>query len=171
MFASVFRSARFRCPNPQAEAATMDNDKDVSTLNGLIKTTLDSVKGYEDAAEDSGSGSLASNFGGFANERRQVVSRLQDEVRRLGGNPEDDSSFVAAAHRVFMNIKQAVVSRDDKAIVEEVERGEDYLKEKYAAALREGDLSPSTRAIIEEANRSVLAGHDKASALKHSLAG
>lgn len=149
----------------------MDDKNDVSTLNGLIKTTLDSVKGYEDAAEDSDSGSLASNFGAFASERRQVAARLQEEVRRLGGNPEDDSSLAAAAHRTFMNIKQAVMNRDDKAIIEEVERGEDHLKEKYAAALRDGNLSPSTRAVVEEANRSVMAGHDKASALKHSLAG
>ena len=148
----------------------MDNDNDVSTLNGLIKTTLDSVKGYEDAAEDSESGSLASTFGAFASERRQVVARLQEEVRLLGGNPEDNGSVAGAAHRAFMNIKKAVVARDDKAVVEEVERGEDYLKEKYSEALRAGDLSPSTRVVVEEANRSVLAGHDKASALKHSLA-
>jgi len=100
----------------------MSNDTDISTLNSLIKTTLDSVKGFEDAAEDS-EGRFTSLFAGFASDRRAVVSRLQEEVRRLGGNPEDDSSLLAAAHRTFMNLKQLVVSRDEKAIVEEVERG------------------------------------------------
>ena len=147
----------------------MDNDNDVSTLNSLIKTTLDSVKGFEDAAEDA-HGRFSQLFREFADERQQIASRLQEEVRRLGGNPEDDSSFLAAVHRTFMNLKQSVMSRDDKAIVEEVERGEDYLKGKYEDALREKDISPQTRAVIESAFASVREGHDRASALKHSMA-
>ena len=147
----------------------MNNDADISTLNGLIKTTLDSVKGFEEAAEDGESGRFGSIFQQFGQERRQVVTMLQDEVRRLGGNPEDDSSFAAAAHRTFMNLKQVFTSRDDKAVVEEVERGEDFLKEKYEAALGDEDVSPETRAVIERAFSSVREGHDRASALKHSL--
>jgi len=147
----------------------MNDDTDISALNSLIKTTIDSVKGFEDAAEHSDSGRFATIFGEFAQERRQVVSTLQEEVRRLGGNPEDDSSFLAAAHRTFMDLKQSVMTRDDKAIVEEVERGEDYIKEKYQAALADDDISARTRALIEQAYTSVREGHDRASALKHSI--
>ena len=147
----------------------MDNDRDISVLNSLIKTTLDSVKGFEDAAED-GEGRFSSVFTEFAQERRTVVSRLQQEVRRLGGNPEDDSSLAAAAHRTFMNLKDLLMGRDDKAVVQEVERGEDYLKEKYEIALRDTDMSTQTRSVIEQAFVSVREGHDRASALKHSMA-
>ncbi len=147
----------------------MHNDKDVLTLNSLIKTTIDSAKGYEDAAEDCESDNLTSVFGEFAAERREVVANLQAEVNRLGGNPEDDSSMLAAAHRSFMNLKQSLMTRDDKAIVEEVERGEDHLKAKYDDALRDQNLSPETRSAIEDAYVSVQKGHDRASALKHSM--
>src|SRR5436190_1469294 len=129
----------------------MSTDTDVSTLNSLIKTTLDSVKGFEDAAENVDATRFSSQFREFAQERRQVVTTLQAEVRRLGGNPEDDSSFLAAAHRTFMNLKDAVTGRDDKAVVEEVERGEDYIKEKYQAALSDTDVSPQVRQVIEQA--------------------
>ncbi|MBW8911350.1 MAG: PA2169 family four-helix-bundle protein [Sphingomonas sp.] len=149
----------------------MSTDTDVSTLNSLIKTTLDSVKGFEDAAENVDATRFSSQFREFAQERRQVVTSLQGEVRRLGGNPEDDSSFLAAAHRTFMNLKDAVTGRDDKAVVEEVERGEDYIKEKYQAALRDTDVSPQVRQVIEQAYESVRRGHDRASQLKHSLQG
>jgi len=54
--------------------------------------------------------------------------------------------------------------------VQEVERGEDYIKEKYEAALSDSELSPSARAAVEQAYQSVRAGHDRASQLKHSLA-
>jgi uncharacterized protein (TIGR02284 family) len=137
-------------------------DHDIHVLNSIIKTTLDSRKGFIDAAEDAENTHFASFFADFAQRRSQTAATLQAEVRRLGGNPEDDSSFLAAAHRTFMNLKQLFASRDDKAIVQEVERGEDYIKD--------NELSPSARAVVEEAYQSVRAGHDRASELKHSLA-
>ncbi len=146
-------------------------DHDIHVLNSLIKTTLDSRKGFLDAADDAENTQYASEFAAFAEERSQAASLLQAEVRRLGGNPEDDSSFLAAAHRTFMDLKQLFVSRDDKAIVQEVERGEDYIKEKYEAALSDNELSPSARNVVEQAYQSVRAGHDRARDLKHRLVG
>lgn len=146
-------------------------DHDIHVLNSLIKTTLDSRKGFQDAAEDAENTRFASEFAAFAEERSQAASTLQAEVRRLGGNAEDDSSFLAAAHRTFMDLKQLFVSRDDKAIVEEVERGEDYIKEKYEAALSDTELSPGARTVVEQAYQSVRAGHDRARELKQGFAG
>jgi uncharacterized protein (TIGR02284 family) len=146
------------------------NDHDISVLNSLIKTTLDSRKGFRDAAEDASSPRFAEMFAEFAAERSSVATQLQAEVRRLGGNPEDDSSFLAAAHRGFMNLKTAITGKDDKAVIEEVERGEDYIKGKFEEALRDSELSPATRQVITQAYASVRAGHDRASALKHSIA-
>ena len=145
-------------------------DRDITTLNSLIKTTLDSAKGFRDAAEDAQGGQYVALFSEFAQERSRIASELQAEVRRLGGNPEDDSSLIAAAHRAFMNLKQALTGRDDKAVIVEVERGEDYIKGEYEEALRDADLAPQSRAVVERAYASVRAGHDRASALKHSLA-
>lgn len=146
------------------------SEHDISVLNSLIKTTLDSRKGFRDASEDASSSRFAELFAEFAAERGAVASRLQQEVRRLGGEPEDDSSLIAAAHRAFMDLKAAIAGRNDKAVIEEVERGEDYIKAKYEAALKDSDLSPSTLQVITEAYASVRAGHDRASALKHGVA-
>ena len=59
--------------------------------------------------------------------------------------------------------------RDDEAIVKEVERGEDYLKEKFEAAMKHKDLPPEARAAVDEAWISVREGHDQMSALKHAI--
>ena len=146
------------------------SDTDISVLNGLIKTTLDSMKGYEDAAKDAESTQFATMFADFARDRAQVATKLQNQVRTLGGEPELDSSMLAAAHRTFMDLKQAITGKDDKAIILEVERGEDHIKAKYEEAMKATDLAPVTSAAIAEAYESVRAGHDKMSALKHSLA-
>jgi len=148
----------------------MSSGNDISVLNGLIKTTLDSMKGYEDAAKDAESTQYATMFADFARDRSQVATSLQAQVRSLGGDPEMDSSVLAAAHRSFMDLKQAITGKDDKAIIQEVERGEDHIKAKYEAAMQETDLAPATTAAITEGYASVRAGHDKMSALKHSLA-
>lgn len=147
----------------------MSTDSTISILNGLIKTTLDSVKGFKDAAKDAESTQFSSMFADFARERSEAATALQAEVSRLGGDPEDDSSFLAAAHRTFMDLKQAVTGKDDKAVVQEVERGEDYLKSKFQEALSNADLDPTSRGVVERAYQSVQAGHDRVSALKHSM--
>jgi len=147
----------------------MNNKHDVSVLNGLITTTLDSLKGFEDAVEDAKSARFADLLTGFAHDRGQVVASLQAEVRGLGGEPEDNSSFLGAAHRSFMDLKQAFTGKNDKAIIDEVERGEDHIKAKLEIALKDTDLQPATRDVIRDAFTSVKAGHDQTSALKHSL--
>lgn len=147
----------------------MNDRHDISVLNGLITTTLDSVKGFEDAAEDAKSTRFAALFTDFARDRGQVVASLQAEVRGLGGVPEDNSSFLGAAHRTFMDLKQAFTGKNDKVIIDEIERGEDHIKAKFEIALRDTDLQPATRDVIRDAFTSVKAGHDQTSALKHSL--
>ncbi|HKR25461.1 MAG TPA: PA2169 family four-helix-bundle protein, partial [Allosphingosinicella sp.] len=128
-----------------------------------------SALGFERAAEDADSGRFASLFRDFAAERREVVAGLQAAVRALGGTPEDDGSLKADLHRRWLDLR-AALSGDggDKAVIAEVERGEDYLKAKYEAALADTRLSAGMNA-IQAAYESVRAGHDTASALKHRM--
>ena len=146
-----------------------DTSHDIRTLNGLIATTIDSVDGYTEAAKDADNSHYAQMFTSRAGERRQVASSLQAEVSRLGGNPEDDGTALAGAHRVFLNLKTAVTGQDDQAIVNEVERGEDHIKAKFEDALKDDGLTAETRSAIGAAWDSVKAGHDEMRDLKHSL--
>lgn len=144
---------------------------EVSTLNTLITTTIDSVNGFERSAENANGSRFQSFFREMAQDRRQVVSRLQDEVRRLGGTPEDDGSVKAALHRGWEDLTNALTGSDDKAVINEVERGEDYLKDKWETALRSDDLSAETRSLLTECFASVRRGHDRARDMKHAMEG
>ena len=64
-----------------------------------------------------------------------------------------------------------MTGRDDQAIVNEVERGEDYLKEKFETALSSDKLTGESRAVVDRVFQSVRKGHDRVSALKHSMEG
>lgn len=145
------------------------HSEEISTLNTLIATTIDSITGYEDAASNSEAGRFQQLFRDRASERQRVVEDLRAEVRRLGGNPEDDGSFMGKTHQRFLDLKSAITGSDEKAIVNEVERGEDYLKEKFETALNGGTLSGDCRAAVEQAYQSVRQGHDQMSQLKHGM--
>ncbi len=146
-----------------------DTDHDIRTLNGLIATTIDSVDGYRTAAQDVEKPRFAEMFTARASERSSVAEQLRAEVKRLGGNPEDDGTMLAAGHRAFVDLKAAVTGRDDQAIVNEVERGEDHIKAKYEEALKDDNLSPECRSLVETAYGSVKSGHDQMRDLKHNL--
>lgn len=144
---------------------------DISVLNGLIETTIDSVDGYRRSAQEATNSRFSSEFLNRANEREQVVSQLRDEVRRLGGNPEDDGSVLAAAHRAFLSLKDKVTGSDDTAIIGEVDHGETYLANKWEAALKDGQLSPQVRQIVQRCYDSVREGRDTFRRLHEDMTG
>ena len=146
-----------------------EHSESISTLNTLIATTIDSVTGYEDSAQNIHDERLREVFRSRADERQQVVEQLRGEVRRLGGDPEEGGSFLGKAHQRFEDLKAAITGRDEKAIINEVERGEDYLKEKWQAALQSGNLHGETHDLVERSYQSVKQGHDQISQLKHGL--
>ena len=146
-----------------------EHSEAITTLNTLIATTIDSITGYEDSAKNVHDERLREIFRKRADERQQVVEELRIEVRRLGGDPEDSGSLLGKTHQRFEDLKAAITGRDEKAIINEVERGEDYLKNKYETALKDGDLSGESRAVVERAYQSVRQGHDQISQLKHGL--
>jgi len=146
-----------------------NHSEEISTLNTLIATTIDSITGYENSAKDVDSERFREMFRQRADERQRVVEELRSEVRRLGGNPEDDGSFMGKTHQRFEDLKAAITGGDDKSIINEVERGEDYLKEKFETALDSDALSGDSRAVVERCYQSVRSGHDQMSQLKHGM--
>ena len=146
-----------------------EHSEAISTLNTLIATTIDSITGYEDSAKNIDNERFREIFRQRATERQQVVQQLREEVRRLGGEPEDGGSFLGKAHQRFEDLKAAITGRDEKSIINEVERGEDYLKEKWQAALQSGELKGESHELVERLYQSIKSGHDQISQLKHGM--
>ncbi|PKB19184.1 uncharacterized protein (TIGR02284 family) [Novosphingobium kunmingense] len=146
-----------------------EHKETTTTLNTLIATLIDSVDGYRKSAGEVDNQRFAQMFDARAQERQQAIGHLQAAVAAEGGNPEDDGSAAGAMHRVFQSLREVVSTRDDQAIVNEIERGEDYLKAKFEKAMQHADLSPQARQAVDTAWQSVKTGHDEMRDLKHSL--
>lgn len=147
------------------------NEEKTAAVSTLVTTLIDSINGYRDAAAHAESSQFQELFRSMADERSAVVEDLRREVTQIDGDAPDDGSVLGKTHQRFLDLKAAITGHDDKAIINEVERGEDYLKEKFEAVMsnQEG-LSPSLQAAVQRAWDSVREGHDKISQLKHALA-
>jgi len=143
------------------------NDEVISTLNNLIETSRDGQNGFQTAAEGLKNPDLKSLFYSYSQERARFVGELQDEVRRLGGDPETTGSIAATLHRGWINIKSAVTGGDEGSIISECERGEDSALKNYNAAL-EVDVPANIRSIIERQYVQVKSAHDQIRSLEHS---
>lgn len=145
-----------------------NQDHDIKVLNSLIEVTLDSADGYREAASETEDARYRSMFEESSRERQQVASELQACVGQLGGDPQDNGSILAKAHRAFMDIKHALL-RDDQAVVNSVENGEDHIKARFESAVADLEISATTREAIRRVYVSVKSGHDQMRDLKHAL--
>ena len=134
----------------------------ISTINGLIETLKDGQQGFREAAEAVKDSKLKSLFNEFSMQRSKFAGELQSEVISLGeSNPEDSSSTAGAMHRAWINLKSAITSQDDHAILAECERGEDSAVNEYKKAMEEKELSSPIRDTISRQYTEVKAAHDK----------
>lgn len=143
----------------------MDKDDVIDTLNDLIETSKDGEEGFRTCAEDVKNPELKRMFTEGAQSCAQAARELQAEVQRMGGKAEKSGSLSGSAHRRWVDIKSAIMGKDDAAVLAECERGEDVAKASYQKAL-EKDLPPNIRAIVERQYQGVLKHHDTVRALE-----
>src|SRR5437868_1616487 len=119
----------------------------ISTINSLIETLKDGEEGFKQAAEAVKDSGLKSVLNDFSRQRARFAGELQSQARQLGEpEPEESSSAAGAVHRAWINLKSAVTSGDEHAILAECERGEDSAVSEYKEAMEE-DLSAPIRDI------------------------
>ena len=136
--------------------------KDITAiLNDLVETSKDGEKGFRKAAEDTQDTELRSKFLQRGEDCAKGAADLQQIVARLGGKPEKGGSVAGALHRGWVDVRAAVAKRDDVAILEECERGEDVAKATYRKALEEESLPSDIRSVVQRQYDGVIRNHDE----------
>lgn len=150
-----------------ASQATMKTDETISVLNGLIEICRDGNQGYQEAAENIEGAQIKSFCLEQSRTRAQFLGELQQEVRSLGGEPDNVGSTAAAIHRAWIDVKSAL-GGGDGAIVAACETGEDFAVKEYEGALQK-QLPANLRAVIERQYQSVKQAHDQVRDWRNSL--
>lgn len=142
-------------------------DQVIKILNNLIETCRDGQKGFADAAEHLSDPQIRKYCLEQSRTRAQFVGELQQEVRALGGDPENTGSLAAAMHRAWIDIKSAL-GGGDAAIIAACETGEDSAVKQYEEALK-GGLPANAQTIVSQQYRSIRQSHDHIKRLRDTL--
>jgi uncharacterized protein (TIGR02284 family) len=123
---------------------------DAEALQTLASTLKDSVTGYEDAAQNVSDSGIKSYLQQKAQERRSLLDEFRSHLSRVGGDTEISGSVSGTLHQRWLDLR-SMFQDNTKAAVAEVERGEEYLKERFDSYLNNSDLSPDVRSFLSSA--------------------
>jgi uncharacterized protein (TIGR02284 family) len=136
----------------------MNDTNIIATLNDLIEASKDGEKNMVLAAKAVRSPELARVLSDGEKANLAAAAELQDQVRKLGGTAEEEGSMRAAAHRGWTSVRSMLSSPDDMTILEECERGEGILRERYSDALKL-DLPAPIRSMVERHHQVIVDNH------------
>jgi len=138
----------------------------IDTINKLIEICRDGQYGFELASKGIDDALLRSELMQYSQQRHEFADDLREALADVTGESSTDhGSMAGALHRGWINIKQALTSRDRLAILSECERGEDAAVEAYRDAI--GTALPDQLAgLVQTQMRAVQRVHDRVRALR-----
>lgn len=115
----------------------MEHDQEiVKDLKRLVNVVNDGKEGYESAAEATNSIELEAVFSKYATQRAGFAQELKDHIVKHGGESvNEEGGVLGALHRTWIDIKQALSSKEDAAVLAAIETGEKAAIEKYDEVL------------------------------------
>ncbi|MGV3508181.1 MAG: ferritin-like domain-containing protein [Sphingobacteriaceae bacterium] len=125
------------------------NDELIDELKHLLHIANDGKEGYKTAAEDADSAELKALFTTYSIQRSEFEMELKSCLQQLGTASDNESGGpLGALHRVWMDVKTALTSNDNHAILDACITGEKAAIEAYDKVLADTSLSPEMREIL-----------------------
>ena len=120
----------------------METNKEIiSDLKDLLSIVNDGKEGYESSAEATENIELQGVFLKYAAQRAAYAEELRAHIKVHGADAENESGGVLGAlHRTWIDIKQALSSKEDVAILSAIITGENAALAKYDEALANEEL-------------------------------
>lgn len=146
----------------------MDKSDVVDLLNDLIEVSKDGEYGFKEIAEHAKSPNIKSTMSARAGDCASGAAELQRLVTTYGGKPETGGTAGGAMHRGWVSVRSALTSKDDLAVLEEAERGEDSALKKYREAASKV-LPADVKAVVQKQLQGTQRNHDQIKALRDSV--
>jgi len=146
-----------------------ENKKLIEDLNHLLTICNDGKYGYQTAAEDADSAALKAVFLGFSAERAEYVHALQNAIAKAGGESDSGGGPLGAIHRAWIDVKSALSSKDNKAVLGACITGEKAAVNAYNSVLENENLPAEVRTMLNEQRRSVEEALNKVEGLHETI--
>ena len=130
-----------------------------SHVQDLIRLNIDSAEGFTVAAGEIESSDIASVFREYGTQRSSNAEELKAAVAYNGEEPAQSGTVTGTVHRWWLELKGKITSGGVYAVLAEAERGEDTIKHKYEAVLKEV-TGTQVAALLEKQYAAIQAAHD-----------
>jgi len=126
----------------------MDTKNVIEELNDLVKKNHDAVDGFQNAAEKVKDHDLKNYLMEHVHQRNQFNSELRQEITSLGGTPKESKEGSASLHQTWMDIKTALSSDKEEAVLEECIRGDKNALNEYRDVLEETEVPTNVKTTV-----------------------
>ncbi len=145
---------------------------DRKVTQDIIETLEDGRKGFGEAADklaDSNRSDLAPKFRELAEQRAGFSAELETMAASYGDDIDEDGSTLAAVHRGWMALKDALAGSDPDGVLDVAEQGEDHALTEYEKALANSEISTGLREVLQRQQAAVQAAHDEVKRLRDAV--
>jgi uncharacterized protein (TIGR02284 family) len=142
-----------------------DRDDVVDVLKDLVETCFDGEYGFRTCADQAKRQDIKSVLTQRAEDCRRGAQELADKIHELGGKVSEGGTAMGAVERGWVAVRTTLTTYDDKAVLEECERGEDNAKARYRKALQK-PLPADVKLIVERQMQGVERNHDQIKMLR-----
>ncbi|MBI1181042.1 MAG: PA2169 family four-helix-bundle protein [Alphaproteobacteria bacterium] len=139
---------------PEDVDSSAVSDATTKLLEDRYLRARDGAKGYREAAESLGAGSMKARLFGIARRRAAMAGQLELSLRSLGIEMDDDATSAGPIHRFFDDLKDKLTTQDDHGIIADVVHGETGFAGAIDKVL-EQPLPTSIRNLLERQGRQV----------------
>ncbi|MDB5581207.1 MAG: hypothetical protein JWR80_6383 [Bradyrhizobium sp.] len=145
-------------------------NRDIQTLNELIKISIDGEMGFQKAATEVRNEEVRRALLDSGRHCGRGAERLKQRVIELGGTPVESGSLPSVLHRGWISMKAAVTGHADLSILAACETGEEMALKAFFSALEDVGLTPPVRRLIEEQYKGVAKNYEKVQKLRNFYA-
>jgi uncharacterized protein (TIGR02284 family) len=125
------------------------NEEIVDNLRHLLSICNDGKEGYKNAAQNCDTGELKALFTTYSIQRAEFADKLRTCIREYGGDPDNERGGpLGVLHRTWIDIKTALTTNDNKAVLDACITGEKAAVEAYEHALENQNMNMETRQLI-----------------------
>jgi len=141
---------------------------DEKTAKDLVETLKDGQKGFAASAEklaDSEVPRWAETMRRLEQQRVQFAQEIVAMGHDYGDDVDEGGSALAAAHRGWLSLKDALAGDKPSGVLDAAVQGEDHTVSEYEKALKE-DLSDGFRTLVQRQHGEIVAARDEVKALQ-----
>ncbi len=144
----------------------MDNNATRSALKDIAELLIDSRKGYQEAAERVEAPHLKQLLTKLSSERSPLVNEIESQLRMFGEDAmPKDGTMKGDLHRAWIDIRDSLSGSSNANVLNECERGEKYLLERYDEYINDQDVSANVKSMLNQQRSKVQSNINEVQAL------